>query len=153
MTFALTGSTSAAKWPTKSSSGSRPTPCWSTMRFASAGAGGASPPRGGDRLASSSPEPGEVDQPDDVARVGAERGDDLLAVGMPHDDGRSIEPGEDLAQPHEVVGEGRQRKLWGGDLLALGLQVLYDGAPARSVGKGTVDQNDIRLVGHFQLLD
>ena len=44
MTRALVGSTSAAKWRTKSSSGSRPKPRSSTTRFASAGGDGKSAP-------------------------------------------------------------------------------------------------------------
>src|SRR5512132_2528923 len=40
ITLALIGSTSAAKWLTKSSSGSHAKPCWSTSRCVSAGLGG-----------------------------------------------------------------------------------------------------------------
>src|SRR2546428_5989335 len=43
ITLALTGSTSAAKWFTKSSSGSQANPCLSMMRCASAGVGGPCP--------------------------------------------------------------------------------------------------------------
>jgi hypothetical protein len=107
---------------------------------------------GGDRFALVEPKRSDVDEPDDIRRVVAEGGHDLPAVGMPHDDAGPVLPGEGLAQAGDIVGEGGQRELRGGDVIALGLQVLHDGAPARSVGEGAVDQNDIRLLGHRSLL-
>ena len=75
------------------------------------------------RLALVEPEGRDVDEPGDVRHVVAERGHDLAAVGVPDDDGRSVLPGEGLAQACDIVGEGGQRELRGGDGIALGLQV------------------------------
>ena len=69
ITRALAVSTSAAKWPTKSSSGIQAKPCSSTVRCASDGVGGPPPSRAPERLALVEPERGDVDEPDHVWRV------------------------------------------------------------------------------------
>ena len=65
-----------------------------------------------DRLTLIQPEPGDVDQTNDVGRVGAERGDDLAAVGVPGNDGWPVLAGQDLAQPGDVIGQSGHRN-WG----------------------------------------
>jgi hypothetical protein len=50
------------------------------------------------RLSLVDAEGGDVDDAGDVRRIGAERGDDLAAVGMAGDDRRPVLAGEDLAQ-------------------------------------------------------
>ena len=81
---------------------------------------------GGDRLALVEPERSDVDESDDVRRVRAERGHDLPAIGVPHEDGRPAQPSENLPQPCDVVGKAGLRELRRGDLVALGLQKTHD---------------------------
>jgi hypothetical protein len=94
--------------------------------------------QGADRLALIQPERGDVDQADDVGGVGAERGDDLAAVGVAGNQGWPVLAGQDLAQPGDVVGQPGQRELGCGDPVPVGLQVLDDGAPTGAVGPGAV---------------
>ena len=105
MTFACAGSTSAAKCPTKSASGSQAKPSASTSRLPRAGDGGP-PSKGADGLALVEAEGGDVDEADDVGCVLVERRDDLAAVRVADDDGRTALPGQDLAQSRYVGGEG-----------------------------------------------
>ena len=78
ITRALAVPTSAAKWPTKSSSGIQAKPCSSTMRCASDGVGGPPPRSAAERLAHViEAERGDVDEPDHVGRVVAECSHDL----------------------------------------------------------------------------
>ena len=148
MTRALTGSTSAAKCLTKSSSGSQAKPCSSMSRCARAGVGGPCRQQRADRFALVKPEGGDVDQADDVRRVGAERGHDLPAVGMAGDDRRAVLAVQHLAEPGDVRRQRGLGELRGGDVVAVGLKALDDGAPARAVGPCAVHQNDIRLNSH-----
>ena len=143
MTLALTGSTSAAKWLRKSSSGSQAKPCWSMSRCARAGSRRSLAQQGADRLALVQPERGDVDQANDVGRVGAERGDDLAAVGVPGNDGRPVLAGQDLAQPGDVSGQRGLRELGCGDPVPVGLQVLDDGAPTGAIGPGAMNEDDV----------
>ena len=145
MTRALTGSTSAAKWWTKSSSGSQAKPCLSMSRWASAGVGG--PPwasSAADRFALVQAEGRDVDQADDVRRVGAQSGHDLPAVGVAGDDGGTVLAVQHLAQPGDIIRQRGLRELGRGDGVAAGLQALDDGAPARAVGPRAVDDDEVR---------
>ncbi len=118
ITFACAGSTSAAKWPTKSSSGSHAKPCSSTIRFASAGVGGPATEQRADRLALVEAEGGDVDEADDVRGVRAEGGHDLAAVRVADDDRRTGLPVEHLAQPGDVGGQRGLGELGRGDVVA-----------------------------------
>ena len=64
-----------------------------------------------ERLAFVEGERGDIDEPDDVRRVRAERGHDLAAVGVSDDDRRAVLKVEHLAQTGDVVGERGQREL------------------------------------------
>ena len=64
-----------------------------------------------ERFALVEAERGDVDEGDDIRRVGAERGDDLAAVGVSDDDRGAVLEVEHLAQPRDVVGERAQREL------------------------------------------
>jgi hypothetical protein len=86
-TRASVGSTSAAKWPTKSSSGSQAKLC-SSVRGWRAPRRRSGAEQDAEALAPVDPEGGDVDERDDVRRVLAQRGDDLAAVGVAGDDGR-----------------------------------------------------------------
>ena len=101
---------------------------------------------------SSRPNAADVDQPDDVRGVVAEGGDDLAAVGMAGDDRRAGLQAQDVTQTFDVVGDGAQSELRRGDVVAVGLQALDDGAPARAVGPGAVDEDEIGRVGHREVL-
>ena len=57
-----------------------------------------------ERLALIQAECRDVDEARDVRGVGAERGDDLAAVGVSGDDRRAVLEVEDLPQPRDVVG-------------------------------------------------
>jgi hypothetical protein len=122
----LTRSTSAAKWWTKSSSGSQASP-GVDVEVRQGGTRRCLAQQGADRLAFVKSERGDVDQANDVGRVGAERGDDLAAVGVA-DDGWAVLVGQDLAQPGDVIGQPGHRELGCGDAVAVGLQVLDDSA-------------------------
>src|SRR5205807_10394655 len=65
------------------------------------------------------------------------------------DDGRTVLEVQHLAQPGDVIGQRGQWKLGGGDVVAVGLQALDDGAPTGAVGPGTMHQHDIRESIHF----
>jgi hypothetical protein len=104
--------------------------------------------QGANRLTLIQPEPRDVDQTDHVRRVRAESGHDLAAVGVAGDDGRAVLAGQHLAQPGNVSGQRGLRKLGRGYLVAVGLQALDDRAPARAVGPGAVDEDDIRSITH-----
>ncbi len=58
-----------------------------------------------ERLALVEPEGGDVDEPDDVGGLVAERGHDLPAVGVADDDRRAVLKLEHLAEPRDVVGK------------------------------------------------
>ena len=105
-----------------------------------------------ERFALVEAERGDVDEPDDVRRVRAERGDDLAAVGVSDDDRGALLELEHLAQPRDVVGERAQRELRRSHLEALSLEALDHAAPAGSVGPGAVDENDVRSSVHFDSL-
>ena len=64
-----------------------------------------------ERLALVEAERGDVDEADDVRSIGAERGDDLAAVGVSGDDRRAVLELEHLAQPGDVVGQRVQWEL------------------------------------------
>jgi len=51
-------------------------------------------PLGADRFALIEAEARDVDQADDVRRIGAHRSDDLTAVGVAGDDGRAVLAGQ-----------------------------------------------------------
>src|SRR6476646_7829363 len=98
-----------------------------------------------DRLAFVDRDGRDVDQADDVWRVGAEPGDDLPTVGVAGDDGRTVLEGQYLAEPCDIIGQRREGKLWCRDVVAVGLEALDDRAPTGTVGPGTVNKNDVRL--------
>ena len=104
-----------------------------------------------ERFALVEAERGDVDEPDDVRCVRAERGDDLAAVGVSDDDRGALLELEHLAQPRDVVGERAQRELRRSHLEALRLEALDHAAPAGSVGPGAVDENDVRPSVHCRL--
>ncbi len=58
-----------------------------------------------ERFALVKAESGDVDERDDIRRVGAERGHDLAAVGVAGDDRRATLAVEDLPQPGDIVGQ------------------------------------------------
>src|SRR5262249_37755357 len=89
-------------------------------------------------------EAGDVDESDHVRRVLPEGGDDLAAVRVPGDDRGAILPGEHLTEPGHVVGKRGEWELRRGDREAVLLEVLDDGAPARSVGPGSVHEHDVQ---------
>jgi len=106
--------------------------------------------QGADRLALIQPERGDVDQANDVGRIGAERGDDLAAVGVPGNDGWPVLAGQDLAQPGDVIGQPGHRELGCGDAVPVGLQVLDNGAPTGAVGPGAVHEDDVGQRSHVR---
>jgi hypothetical protein len=97
-------------------------------------------------------EGGDVDESDDVGRVGPERGDDVPAIGVPGDDRRAVLKRQDLPQACDIVCDGRQRELGRRDPVAGGLQALDDAGLGGAVGPGAVDEDDVRLVGHAGFL-
>ena len=102
-----------------------------------------------ERLALVEPERGDVDEADDIRGVGTERGDDLAAIGVAGDDRGAVLELEHLAQPRDVVGQRVERELWRSDLEAVCLEAFDDAAPARPVGPGPVDENDVRPAVHL----
>src|ERR1700733_10146344 len=148
MTRACTVSTSAAKWLTKSSSGSQAKPCLSMSRCARAGVGGTLRQQSADRFAFVKTEGRNVDQASDVRCVRAQGSDDLAAVGVASDNGRAVLAVQHLTQPGDVIGQGGLRELRCRNVIAGGLQPLDDGAPARPVGPRAVHKDDIRLSVH-----
>jgi hypothetical protein len=101
-----------------------------------------------DRLALVEPEGRDGDQADRVRRFGAERGHDLAAVGMAGHERRTALEAQDVAQAIDVVGERGQRELRRGDVEAVVLQALDDGAPTGSIRPGTMDEDEVRRSGH-----
>ena len=97
-----------------------------------------------DRFALVKSERRDVDQTNDVRRVGAERGHDLTAVGVPGDHRRATLKAKHVAQSRDVVGERCLGKLGSGDVVAVGLEALDDRAPAGAVGPRAVDEDDVR---------
>jgi hypothetical protein len=55
---------------------------------------------------------------------------------------------QDVPKPGGVIRQLRQRELWGGDLVAGGLQALDGRAPTGAVGPGTVGEDNIRPITH-----
>ena len=90
ITRARVGSTSPAKWSTKSSSESQPKPRESVNEMRQRRRDRPLGEKCAERLALVEPERGDVDEADDVRRVRAERGDDLAAVGVSDDDRRAV---------------------------------------------------------------
>jgi hypothetical protein len=148
MTLALAGSTSAAKWATKLSSGQAAESLLVDDQIRRGGGGRIIGAETSDGFALVQPEGRDVDEAGDVRRVGTERRHDLSCVGMTHDDGRSVLPSKSLAQAGDIVAKGGQWELRGGDFVALRLQAFYDGTPARSVCESSVNQDDSGLLGH-----
>jgi hypothetical protein len=68
---------------------------------------------------------------------------------MPHDDGRPFLAGEHLPQPRHVIRQFRQRELWSSDVVTGRLKQLDGGTPAGAVRPRAVDENDVRLISHF----
>jgi hypothetical protein len=97
-----------------------------------------------DRLALVEPEAGDVDESDDVRCVGAERRDDLAAVGVGDENGRAALAREHVADPRDVIRKRGLRKLNRRDLVAVGLQALDDVAPAGPLGPRSVHEDDVR---------
>ena len=104
--------------------------------------------QGADRFALVQPERGDVDQTNDVGRVGAERGDDLAAVGVPGNQGWPVLAGQDLTQPGDIIGQRGQRELGCSDAVPVGLQLLDNGAPTGAVGPGAVHEDDVGQRSH-----
>ena len=94
------------------------------------------------RLAFIKPEGGDVDQTDDIGCVCAECCHDLTTVGVPNEDSRAILEGQHLAEPGDIVRQRGHRELGSCDLVALGLELLDNGAPARAFGPCAVDKDD-----------
>jgi hypothetical protein len=63
---------------------------------------------------------------------------------VPGYEGWPVLAGQDPAQPGDVIGQPGQRELGCGDRVAVGLEVLDDGAPTGAVGPGAVHQDDVR---------
>lgn len=91
---------------------------------------------------SSSPKP--AIEADDVRRVGAERRDHLASVGVRGENRRASLAGEHVADLRDIIRERGLRKLRGGDVVAVGLQALDYGAPARAVCPRSMDEDDVR---------
>jgi len=102
-----------------------------------------------DRFTFVEAEGGDVDEADDVRCVGSEGGHDLAAVGVADDDGRAVLASQHLAQPGDVSGKLGHRKLGCGDVVAVGLQALDDGAPTGAVRPGTMDEYNIHVCSPF----
>src|ERR1700719_3393012 len=105
------------------------------------------------RLALSQPKGGDVYERDDVRCVGSECRHDLAAIGVAGDYRRAVLTAEDLPQACDVGRQRSLRKLRRGDLEALGLERLDDPAPARSVGPGAVNENNVWFFAHSLLLE
>jgi len=103
MTLAFTGSTSAAKWLTKSSSGSQAKTLAVDDQVGQRRGRRSLFEQGTDRLALVEPERRDVDQARHVRRVRAQGGDDLAAVRVAGDQGRALLAGQHLAQPGDVI--------------------------------------------------
>ena len=104
--------------------------------------------QGADRFAFVEAEGGDVDEGDHVRCVAAKGSHDLAAVGVADYDRWPVLAVEHLAQPRDVVGECRHRKLRRGDAEAVRLQAFDDCAPAGAIGPGAVDENDVRVTVH-----
>jgi hypothetical protein len=102
-----------------------------------------------DRFALVKTERRDVDQPNRVRRVGAQRGHDLPAIGVARDQRRAALKAEHVAQSRHVVRERGLGKLRGDDVVAVGLEALDDRAPAGPVSPRAVDENDIWRSAHF----
>jgi len=59
--------------------------------------------------------------------------------------------GQDATGGGDVVGQRGERILDDADLVALGGQAMVDPAPARAVGEGAVDQDDVADIGRLGL--
>jgi hypothetical protein len=91
-------------------------------------------------------EGGDVDEPDDVRSLVAERGHDLPPVGMAGDNRRAVLELEHLAEPRDVVGERAERKLGRPHLESPTLKAFDDSVPAGAVGPSSVDEDDVRAI-------
>ena len=103
MTLALTGSTSAAKWFTKSSWGSQAIALLVDAQVRQGRGRLTLGEQRPDRFALVEPEGRDVHQADDVRRVATERGHDLTAVRVSGDHGGTGLHGEHLPHPRDVV--------------------------------------------------
>src|SRR5207253_1409309 len=68
---------------------------------------------------------------------------------MPHENSRPVLAGEHPPQPSDVIRQFRQRELWSRHAVTGGLEALDGGAPAGAVRPRAVDEDDVRLISHF----
>ena len=111
ITLAWVGSTSGAKWLTKSSSGSQAKLCSSTNEMSKGRGARPSPEQGTEGFALVEPERGDVDQAHHVRASVPSAVDDLAAVRVGHHDRRAVLECQHLAQPGHVIGERGLREL------------------------------------------
>jgi hypothetical protein len=151
MTLASAGSTSPAKWLTKSSSESQAKPRGSVKRCSRAGVTGPCE-RSAPSDSPSSRANAAMYEADDVWSVCSERSHDLAAIGVPDDDRRAVLELEHLAQPCDVVGERAHGELGRPYLEAICLEAPDDAAPAGPIGPGAMDENNVWPAVHCRPL-
>jgi hypothetical protein len=75
--------------------------------------------------------------------MGAGFGDDRAAVGVPDQDGGTVEAVEDQVGRGNVAGQRQGRVLHDGYAVAVGGQVVVDPLPAGAVDEPAVHQHDV----------
>jgi hypothetical protein len=101
-----------------------------------------------DRFALIEAEPGDVNNPDDVGGVRAQRCHDLAAVRMSGQDSRAVLHDQHLTEPRNVIRQRAERELRCGDVISVRLQPLDDATPTGTVGPSAVYEDDVRFCGH-----
>src|SRR5207249_11881852 len=71
------------------------------------------------------------------------------AGATPPDNTRPVLPADPPPQPSDVIRQFRQRELWSRHAVTGGLEALDGGAPAGAVRPRAVDEDDVRLISHF----
>ena len=100
-----------------------------------------------DRFALVQAEGRDVDQADDVRRVGAQSGHDLPAVGVAGDDGGTVLAVQHLPQPGDIIRQRGLRELGRGDGVAAGLQALGSNLYAETAASGSAQVGAAGLEG------
>jgi len=74
--------------------------------------------------------------------------DHHTAIGVSHQDHRTVLLREDELRRRDVVSQRRGRVLYDADAVPIIVQDLVDARPARAIHESAVNENDVELLRH-----
>ena len=95
-------------------------------------------------------EAGDVDEPQDIAGVSIDIGDDRTTVGVPGEHHGPVDAADQVGERGGIGSDAAQRIRPGDDAVSFGYQRRGDAVPARRAGVGAMDEDDCGL--HATLL-